>query len=78
MIDKRRQRVWHTERCIKDIILLRSNEDNPRFTDPARIIATVNSQLNFSRNKSKTVEPSVSYDIICKGLLTMFMIIKFI
>ena len=39
--------VQHTERCIKDISLLRSNEDNPQCTDPVRIIATVNSQLNF-------------------------------
>ena len=31
--------VQHTERCIKDISLLCSNEDNPQFTDPVRIIA---------------------------------------
>ena len=49
--------VQHTERCIKDISLLCSNEDNPQFTDPVCIIATINSQLNFSRNKPKTVEP---------------------
>ena len=39
--------VQHTERCIKDISLLRSNEDNPQFTDPVRIISTINFQLNF-------------------------------
>ena len=39
--------VQHTERCIKDISLLCSNEDNPQFTDPVRIIATINFQLNF-------------------------------
>ena len=49
--------VQHTERCIKDISLRRSNEDNPQFTDPVRIIAIVNFQLNFfSRTISKTVE----------------------
>ena len=36
--------VQHTEWCIKDIIFLCSNEDNPQFTDPVHIIATVNSQ----------------------------------
>ena len=39
--------VQQTERCIKDISLLRSNEDNPQFTDLVRIIATINFQLNF-------------------------------
>ena len=39
--------VQHTEWCIKDISLLRSNEDNPQFTDPVYIIATINFQLNF-------------------------------
>ena len=39
--------VQHTERCIKDISLLWSNEDNPQFTDLVRIIATINFQLNF-------------------------------
>src|SRR4051812_37496591 len=39
--------VQHTERCIKYISLLRSNEDNPQFTDLVRIIATINFQLNF-------------------------------
>ena len=39
--------VQHTERCIKDISLVCSNEDNPQFTDPVRIIATTNFQLNF-------------------------------
>ena len=38
--------VQHTELCIKDISLLCSNEDNPQFTDPVRIIATTNFQLN--------------------------------
>ena len=39
--------VQHTERCIKDISLLWSNEDNPQFTDLVRIIATINFQLIF-------------------------------
>ena len=39
--------VQLTEQCIKDIILLRSNEDNPQFTDLVRIIATINFQLIF-------------------------------
>ena len=39
--------VQHTERCIKDISLLRSNKDNPQFTDLVRIIATINFQLIF-------------------------------
>ena len=34
--------VQHNERCIKDIILLCSNEDNPQLTDPVHIIATIN------------------------------------
>src|SRR3954467_12984659 len=33
--------VQHTEQCIKDISLLRSNEDNPQSTDLVRIIATI-------------------------------------
>ena len=48
--------VQHTERYFKDISLLCSNEDNPQYTDPVRIIATINFQLNFSRNISKIVE----------------------
>ena len=71
--------VQHTERCIKDIILLWSNEDNPQFTDLVRIIATINFQLIFSLGtylNSRT--KARAYDIICKDLLTMFRIIKFI
>ena len=39
--------VQHTERCIKDISLLRNNEDNPQFTNSVRKIATIIFQLNF-------------------------------
>ena len=40
--------VQHAERCIKDISLLCSNEDNPQYMDPVRIIATINFQLNLN------------------------------
>ena len=39
--------VQHTEWCIKDISLLRSNEDNPQFTNIVHINATINFQLYF-------------------------------
>ena len=69
--------VQHTERCIKDTSLLCSNEDNPQFTDPVHIIATTNFQLNFLEEHILNSRTK-AYDIICKDLLTMFMIMKFI
>src|SRR3954468_5772531 len=42
-----------TQRCIQDVTLLCSNEDNPQVTDPVHVIATIIFHLCFLKERIK-------------------------